>query len=163
MIALKSLISPPIPPVLLPCTSVHLPGIRSTSLYTRQPRQIRWYRPPDQPMSPQLRTLQHPLRWTRPHRRADILCLFVAFFHSSFESDRATFPFVADLTASCVTPPPPLRSFVEAARSGRSTLLAFPLDRGPVLPDPKRRIRLPALLVSLDSIRTRPPAPPRGG
>ena len=50
------------------------------------------------------------------------LCLLVAFFHSCF--DPTTFPFSADFMASLSTPV--ALTFVEAARSGRSTVLAFP-------------------------------------
>ena len=52
----------------------------------------------------------------------DLLCILVAFFQSSF--DPTTFPFAADFAASWATPV--ALTFVEAARSGRSPLLAFP-------------------------------------
>jgi len=51
-----------------------------------------------------------------------LLCILVAFFQSSF--DPTTFPFAADFAASWATPV--ALTFVEAARSGRSSLLAFP-------------------------------------
>jgi hypothetical protein len=56
----------------------------------------------------------------------DILCFLVTFFQSSF--DPATFPFAADFAASWATPV--ALTFVEAARSGRSSLLAFPVTVG---------------------------------
>jgi hypothetical protein len=51
-----------------------------------------------------------------------LLCTLVAFFQSSF--DPTTFPFAADFAASWATPI--ALTFVEAPRSGRSWLLAFP-------------------------------------
>ncbi|KAF8503753.1 hypothetical protein F5888DRAFT_1031715 [Russula emetica] len=51
-----------------------------------------------------------------------LLCILVAFFQSSF--DPTTFPFAADFASSWATPV--ALTFVEAARSGRSLLLAFP-------------------------------------
>lgn len=56
----------------------------------------------------------------------NFLCFLVSFFHASF--DPATFPFSADFMASWSTPV--ALSFVEAARSGRSTVLAFPAVMG---------------------------------
>ena len=50
------------------------------------------------------------------------LCMLITFFQSSF--DPTIFPFAADFAASWVTPI--ALTFVEAARSGRSTVLAFP-------------------------------------
>lgn len=55
-----------------------------------------------------------------------ILCILVAFFQSSF--DHTTFPFAVDFAASWATPV--ALTFIEAARSGRSTLLAFPVIVG---------------------------------
>ena len=55
-----------------------------------------------------------------------LLCTLVAFFQSSF--DPTTFPFTADFAASWAAPV--ALTFVEAARSGCSTFLAFPAILG---------------------------------
>jgi hypothetical protein len=55
-----------------------------------------------------------------------LLCILVAFFQSSF--DPTTFPFAADFLASWSGPV--ALTFIEAARSGRSTVLAFPAVLG---------------------------------
>ncbi len=55
-----------------------------------------------------------------------MLCILVAFFQSSF--DPTTFPFSADFIASWSAPV--ALTFVEAARSGRSTVLALPVLMG---------------------------------
>jgi hypothetical protein len=55
-----------------------------------------------------------------------LLCILVAFFQSSF--DPTTFPFSADFAASWTASV--ALTFVEAARSGRSSLLAFPAVLG---------------------------------
>ena len=55
-----------------------------------------------------------------------LLCVLVTFFQSSF--DPTIFLFTADFAASWVTPL--ALTFVEAARSGRSTVLAFPAILG---------------------------------
>jgi len=56
----------------------------------------------------------------------DFLCVLVTFFQSSF--DPTIFLLTADFAASGVTPL--ALTFVEAARSGRSTVLAFPTILG---------------------------------
>jgi len=56
----------------------------------------------------------------------DFLCVLVTFFQSSF--DPTIFLLTADFAASWVTPL--ALTFVEAARSGRSTVLAFPTILG---------------------------------
>jgi hypothetical protein len=56
----------------------------------------------------------------------DTLCLIIASFQSSF--DPAIFPFAADFAASWATPI--ALTFVEAARSGCSSFLAFPAIMG---------------------------------
>jgi len=58
----------------------------------------------------------------------DFLCILVAFFQSSFEP--TTFPFIADFAASLAAPV--ALTFVEGARSGCSTLLAFPVIMGAI-------------------------------
>jgi hypothetical protein len=55
-----------------------------------------------------------------------LLCILVAFFQSSF--DPTTFPFAADFASSWATPI--ALTFVEAARSGCCSFLAFPAIMG---------------------------------
>lgn len=57
----------------------------------------------------------------------NLLCILVAFFQSSFD-DSTTFLLSADFMASFATPI--ALTFVEATRSGRSTVLAYPLALG---------------------------------
>jgi hypothetical protein len=155
IIALKSLISPSIPSTAT-CTSIHLPGVRSTSLCTRPLRQIRWYCPPDQPMSSQLRTLPHSLRRSRPHRRRPLLPrrLLPIKLRPDHPSLRCRFHYVlGDPRRAHLRRGRPLRPFFAPG---------VPRHRGPDIPDPKRRIHLSARLVGFDSIRTHPPGPRRG-
>ena len=56
-----------------------------------------------------------------------ILCFLVPFFHSSF-NQTTFFPFAADFAASGATPA--ALTFIEAARSGCSSLLALPVTVG---------------------------------
>jgi len=56
----------------------------------------------------------------------DFLCILVAFFQTNIGS--TTFPFSADFLASFATPA--ALSFIEATRSGRSIVLAFPVTLG---------------------------------
>jgi len=55
-----------------------------------------------------------------------LLCILVTFFHSSF--DPATLPLTADFAASLSAPV--ALTFIEAARAGRSLVLAFPFALG---------------------------------
>ncbi|KAH9981489.1 hypothetical protein BGW80DRAFT_1270480 [Lactifluus volemus] len=56
-----------------------------------------------------------------------LLCFLVAFFQSNFDNPDML-PFSGDFLASLATPI--ALTFIEAARSGRSTLLAFPASLG---------------------------------
>jgi hypothetical protein len=66
------------------------------------------------------------MRYVGLGRIDNTLCILVAFFHSSF--DPTNFPFSADFMASLSAPV--ALTFVEAARSGRSAVLAFPAILG---------------------------------
>ena len=65
--------------------------------------------------------------WTGLGPIDGLLCVLVTFFQSNFDNPD-TLPFTADFMASFATPI--ALTFIEAARSGRSTLLAFPAILG---------------------------------
>jgi len=66
------------------------------------------------------------MRYVGLSRIDDLLCVLVTFFHSSF--DPATLPFTADFAVSLAAPV--ALTFIEAARAGRSLVLAFPSALG---------------------------------
>jgi hypothetical protein len=67
------------------------------------------------------------IRYVGLHYLDRLLCFLVAFFQSNFDNPDML-PFSGDFIASLATPI--ALTFIEAARSGRSTLLAFPAFLG---------------------------------